>query len=214
MERFFGYSRILSTGAPAPLSTVSVFDLGTANLSTIFSDNLATPTPLANPFLADADGFFFYYAANARYDTQHSGTGIVTPYTWGDKLLQDLIWVREARLGLFLGGSLLNGLINATVVDVINPMDLQLDGDELPDTIEARVTVRTFDAATGVIPRVQNITDAVTAGTGVSSTSVTNATQSFTVTLAAGLKTYRLQLTPSNNTHPVFGQGYLQLYDG
>lgn len=82
MERYNFYSRILATGAPAPSSTVDVFDVGTLNPSAIFSDDGITPK--ANPFTTDANGFGFFYAADGDYDVRNSGGGIVTPYTWGD----------------------------------------------------------------------------------------------------------------------------------
>ncbi len=85
MERVSGFSRILATGAPAPSCTVTVYDTGTVNLSTVYSDDLAAPTPKANPFLADASGFWFFYASGAkRYDVVLSGGGIVAPYTLAD----------------------------------------------------------------------------------------------------------------------------------
>lgn len=91
MERFFGYTRILSTGAPAPGATVEVRETGTATLATIYADNLTPPTAKANPFSADGNGFFFFYArANARYDIQISGGGIPSPYTWSDLSFVDV----------------------------------------------------------------------------------------------------------------------------
>jgi hypothetical protein len=89
MERFNGYSRLLATGAPAPNATVTVYDAGTLNLATVYSDNGVTP--LANPFTTDGDGFFFFYAANGEYDIRLSGGGIASPYTWGDVHLNGLI---------------------------------------------------------------------------------------------------------------------------
>jgi hypothetical protein len=70
-----------------PACTVTVYDAGTANLSTVFSDNLGTPK--GNPFTADANGFWFFYASNARYDVSFSGGGIAVPYTYSDVLLFD-----------------------------------------------------------------------------------------------------------------------------
>lgn len=84
MERFFGYSRLLATGAPAPSATVTVYRAGTLTLATIYDDDLTVPTPKANPFTAASDGFFFYYAQPGRYDVRFSAGGIPTPYTWGD----------------------------------------------------------------------------------------------------------------------------------
>ena len=90
MQRFNGYSRILATGAPAPSSTVTIYDLGTLNLSTIYSDDATPPTAKANPFTAGTDGFFFFYAASAEYDVNLSDGGIPTPYTWGGNMLTDV----------------------------------------------------------------------------------------------------------------------------
>lgn len=84
MQRAFGFTRILATGAPAPSATVTVYNAGTLVLSTIYGDNLAVPTPKANPFTADANGYWFFYALTGLYDLQFSGGGIVTPYTLGD----------------------------------------------------------------------------------------------------------------------------------
>jgi hypothetical protein len=70
-----------------PASTVSVFDTGTTNLSTIYSDNAGTVK--ANPFTCASDGFAFFYASNGRYDIKLSGTGITTPFTKADYLLFD-----------------------------------------------------------------------------------------------------------------------------
>lgn len=92
---------VVDLGAPVATPTITVFDAGTSNLSTIFADNLVTPTPLANPFTGTADGFFFFYArggGGSRYDVQVSlGTpAIPTPYVIeGDILLEQLgrIWI-------------------------------------------------------------------------------------------------------------------------
>ncbi len=101
---------VVDLGAPVATPTISVFDEGTANLSTIFSTNLATPTPLANPFTGSATGFFFFYARGGaqRYDVQVSlGTpAIATPYVIaGDVLLDQLnrIWIPASGFTLQSG---------------------------------------------------------------------------------------------------------------
>lgn len=77
-------------------------------LATLYADTLDPPTPLANPFTADPnDGYFDFYAANGHYDVQLSGGTagheIVTPYSWGDVLMQDvgsgILGVTQAQLG-------------------------------------------------------------------------------------------------------------------
>lgn len=91
MQRAYGWSRILATGAPAPSCTVTVYNTGTLVLATIYADNLSTPK--ANPFVADAtSGYWFFYAlSSGRYDVQFSGGGIPTPYTIGDISLSGLL---------------------------------------------------------------------------------------------------------------------------
>jgi len=70
-----------------PLSTVSVYDAGTANLSTIFSDDGVTPK--SNPFSSDSHAYFFFYAANGNYDITFSGGDITAPFTLSNYQLFD-----------------------------------------------------------------------------------------------------------------------------
>lgn len=87
-QRTYGFNRVLATGAPIGNAGVAVYDQGTNNLSTIFSDVLGTPK--ANPFTADSNGYWFFYAANGRYDVSLSTVagayvpGAPTNYTLGD----------------------------------------------------------------------------------------------------------------------------------
>ncbi len=86
---------VVDLGAPVSAPTITVFIAGTLTLAVLFSDNLATPTPLANPFLGTSTvpgpgGLFFFYADDGRYDVQVSlGTpAIPAPYILaGDVLL-------------------------------------------------------------------------------------------------------------------------------
>lgn len=95
---------VVDLGAPVSTPTITVFISGTADLATLFSDNLATPTPLANPFLGTSTvpgpgGFFFFYADDGRYDVQVSlGTpAIPLPYIIaGDVLLNQFALVVNA----------------------------------------------------------------------------------------------------------------------
>lgn len=91
MEKWQDFARILGTGAPAPLATVTVKNHGTDTLSTIYSDDGVTPK--ANPTTADATGYVSFYAANGRYDltidpVEVAGTATPT-YSLGDVLLYD-----------------------------------------------------------------------------------------------------------------------------
>lgn len=59
-------------------------------IATLFSDNLASPTSLANPLTGDSQGNFFFYAEDARYDIAISGgTPSITTFTVADVELAD-----------------------------------------------------------------------------------------------------------------------------
>lgn len=72
-----------------PACTITVYYAGTLTLAPIYSDNLASPTPLANPFTASSTGFWFFYASG-RFDVQLSGASISPSYTIGDVKLMDI----------------------------------------------------------------------------------------------------------------------------
>lgn len=71
----------------APYATIRVYLTGTTTLATIYSDNQIPPTPMANPFTADENGYWFFYAPHGRYDVMIEAD----PWTWtiGDILLGD-----------------------------------------------------------------------------------------------------------------------------
>lgn len=80
------------SGAPKvqgsyPQCQVTVYLTATLTLASLFSDNSGTVK--ANPFTANTDGSYFFYAANSRYDVTMSGGGLPAPVTIGDVLLAD-----------------------------------------------------------------------------------------------------------------------------
>jgi hypothetical protein len=90
MERFQDFARNVLTGGPAAGAAITVYLQGTLTLAAIFSDNLGTPTALANPTTAASlTGYFRFYAADGRYDVLVTPTGGGTPYTLADVLLDD-----------------------------------------------------------------------------------------------------------------------------
>lgn len=97
--------------------TVTVYDAGTTNLSTIYADNLGTVK--GNPFTSDANGYWFFYANNGRYDVHFSNSDILNPYTQGDYLLCD----PQDSLGSFscTGGGIAgaHNLLSTTHLDTI-----------------------------------------------------------------------------------------------
>jgi hypothetical protein len=64
-----------------PSCTVTVFLAGTGTPATIFSDNAGSPTPLGNPFTAQSNGSWQFYAAQGLYDVVLSGGGLPTSFT-------------------------------------------------------------------------------------------------------------------------------------
>lgn len=137
MERCFGYSRILlPNGAPAPVASIEVFDAGTIVPSTLFADNLNPPTPLANPFSADANGYFYFYAANGRYDVEFSGGGIAAPYTWPDILLSDFGVTGPGVAEIPLGGSRETGPLPVASPETFDFANFLPEGVHLPALAE------------------------------------------------------------------------------
>lgn len=97
MQRFNGKAAVSGIVITEGLNSTNTADLTYAlatitvnvhggGLATIFSDNVGTP--LANPFTANSDATFSFYAANGRYDIVVSGTGVPTN-TVADVLLND-----------------------------------------------------------------------------------------------------------------------------
>ena len=74
--------------ASYPQCVVTVYNHGTLTLSTITSDG---STPLGNPFTANLDGSYIFYAADGEYDVVMSGGGFPSPVTIYDVFLQSIV---------------------------------------------------------------------------------------------------------------------------
>jgi hypothetical protein len=61
---------------------ITIYDLGTTTISTIYSDSIGTPK--ANPFSPSATGFWEFFATAGTYTVQLSGGGLVSPVSMGD----------------------------------------------------------------------------------------------------------------------------------
>lgn len=72
-------------GVPVQTPTVTVRVANTTPNSgasaTLFSDNLASPTSLTNPLTGDANGNFFFYVVDGRYDIALTGGTPTIPTT-------------------------------------------------------------------------------------------------------------------------------------
>ncbi len=113
-----------------------------------------------------------------------------------------------------LGGTLTRGVRSASYVNAPDSIDRYVDGTNLGGfTKQALVDVFTENAATSVTSKVRNVTDSTDAGVqSAPSTATSPTTQTIVLTLAAGLKRYRLMLTGSNATYDVFAKGYIEIY--
>lgn len=63
-----------------PNCSVTVYVTGTLTLATIYSNS--TGTVLSNPFTANSDGSWKFYAPSGVYDVTMAGAGIITPFTF------------------------------------------------------------------------------------------------------------------------------------
>lgn len=117
-----------------------------------------------------------------------------------------------------LGGSRNQALQHNAVMDAYDYLDTEIDSAEVAGmTVQARVEVRVGNSGISVTPEIYNVTDASVEVTG-SACSATNADysgtnqkQTLTITPATGAKQYRLRLTPSANTFPVWGIGTVEV---
>ena len=141
-------------------------------------------------------------------------------YQTANKFRDNLVALASQRFTAHLGGSRLTPLaLSATTQDAPEWIDIELDGTNATGlTKQLRVECRSANVGTSITPKLRNITDGTDAGVGVAC-SATNADysganqkQTIAVTLAAGVKKYRLQGTPSNATDLTYLIGYLERF--
>lgn len=100
----------------APFALIQVYVSGTTTLATLYADNNTPPTPLANPFTANENGYWWFYAPDGRYDVM-----IEAPdWTWtkGDITLQDVYsWSKDVNAN----GHWLRNLGGISFVNNLNP---------------------------------------------------------------------------------------------
>jgi len=141
-------------------------------------------------------------------------------YQGANRHRENLIVLSSRRAVYPLGGSRSVSLpLAATAQDAESWIDVEIDGTNQGGmTGRLRVECRTANAATSVTPKLRNVTDSTDAGIGVACTATNadysgaNQKQTITVTIASGVKKYRLQGTPGNATNPTFVIGYLELF--
>lgn len=141
-------------------------------------------------------------------------------YQSANKHRENLIVLASRRAVYPLGGSRSVSLpLVASAQDAESWIDVEIDGTKLGGmTAKLRVECRTTNAGTSVTPKLRNMTDSTDAALGVACSATAadysgaNQKQTITATIAAGVKKYRLQGTPSNTTNPTFVIGYLEIY--
>jgi hypothetical protein len=141
-------------------------------------------------------------------------------YQGANKLRENIVTLGSRRAVFPLGGSRSVSLpLVGSVQDAESWIDVEIDGTNLGGfTVQARIECRTLNAGTTITPKIRNMTDSTDAGTGVACSATAadysgaNQKQTITVTLASGVKKYRLQGTPSNATYATFVIGYLEAF--
>lgn len=78
-----GQSSVLKYQQSFPACTITVYNHGTTDKPSLFSDS-SEMTPLANPFTAASSGYWQFYVGDGHYDIVLSGGGMPSPFTMSD----------------------------------------------------------------------------------------------------------------------------------
>ncbi len=158
--------------------------------------------------------------STTRTYTALTGGGAGSAYQSGDrwgyqtaeKVRNDLDICAYLAGHIDLGGDE-RGILSASYVPVNGYRSYDLNGDTLGGmTLEAVVFYYTASASTTVNVRVRNTTDSSDAGAIAAASAATTVTREVvTLTLASGVKTYRLEVTGSDALNGVMAWGYLRI---
>lgn len=129
-----------SNGQPVASATVLVRPTGSTSTAAIFGDVAGVGTR-ANPLTADANGRFWYYGTNGRYDLVVSGSYIQTT-TVTDVILEDVPLSNLAELSTASAGRASLGLGPLSTSSLSNSSFLQT-GNNLSELSTAAATART-----------------------------------------------------------------------
>jgi hypothetical protein len=149
-----------------------------------------------------------------------TGGGAAGVYQAGDRFgYQSAEDIRQALdMAMYLPhlnlGGLEIGVVTgaATWAPVPGYQEMTLDGDSLGGlTVDLVVWSYTSNASTAVQIRLRNVTDSTNAATSASITTTTATKETVSsVTLASGVKVYRLEIL-GGAAHHVYGWGHLRL---
>ena len=138
MQRFTDIVRD-ADGAIVPSPIIEVFDAGTLDHASLFSDDLVSPTPLSNPFTAGINGRFGFYAPDGLVDIVVSGDGIAT-YTIPAVLL-------DYTLALAAPGSIIETINGDTTPD--QTIEVDANGVDITIATIAGETTISIPTASG-----------------------------------------------------------------
>lgn len=157
----------------------------------------------------------------ARTFTPITGSGPSGAYADGDRWGYQT--AEKARQGLdvanyvgdhaSLGGHASVGYVTgaATWEAVDETATFTLNGDNLGGlALEAVVFYKTEDTSQDVQVRIRNVSDSTNAALSATSNSLSFVQETLTLTLASGVKTYRLEVL-GGATYAVFAGGYIRL---
>ncbi len=129
-----------SAGIPQPGQLVTVYNVGTTTLATLYTDNTATTT-VPNPTTTDSLGNLTFYALPGRY-TLSSAAGRTTvavvpdpqDYAFGQTIVGQVL----AQLNFFTGGTYTQA-INGSSLAAIDPTNLTTPPFIVPTSGQFRV---------------------------------------------------------------------------
>jgi len=180
----------------APAATITVYDQGTTNLSSIYEDS-AGNTAKSNPFTADSTtGYFEFYIARGSYDIKISGSSVPAEYTWSDvNILSSDASAEDSIYNVFDYGATGDGTTD--------------DSSAIQSTIDAAVT---GGGGTILFPDGTYIIDAA-----ISKTITNGATLLFkgsghsSTILKAGSSLNTVMITLTSTTTAIAGGGFVDL---
>lgn len=145
-------------------ATITIYDAGTLNLSTIYSDNASPPTAKANPFTASSTtGYWEFYVAIGQYDIKFSGGSILSPFTISSVSASAIYPVINATemAGANAGAKIANAITQLpSTGGTVDARGFQGTGHAISTDVFAGVSkpvIVLFGAATFTVTATQNI---------------------------------------------------------
>lgn len=152
-----------SAGQPVSGASVLVRPTGSTSTAVIYGDVAGTATR-ANPLTADANGRFWYYGTNGRYDFVVSGSFIQTT-TETDVMLEDVPRSNLSELSTASSARDNLGLGSAAVVSTATFLKAANNLSDLASTATARVNLGLGTSTGTMLAASRNLADLVSTAT-------------------------------------------------